>query len=99
MHYLVKRFRLKFYMGFNSFLFVNYKCNGASLSLSFPFQHIAYAHNYASSSAAKAAISTAGREIQYGLMPEDLGPLVFTFTGTGNVSQVNAHNFFDSEFD
>ena len=69
------------------------------LSLSLPLQHIAYAHNYASSSAAKAAIATAGREIQYGLMPEDLGPLVFTFTGTGNVSQVNAHGFFDSEFD
>ena len=52
-------------------------------------QHVGAAHNYASTSAAKAAISSLGREIQYGLMPKVLGPLIFTFTGAGNVSQVS----------
>ena len=48
---------------------------------------MACAHNYPSSSAAKAAIASVGREIQYGLIPEMLGPIIFTFTGSGNVSQ------------
>lgn len=52
-----------------------------------PFMHVGTAHNYASSGAAKAAIANLGHEIEYGLMPEVLGPLIFTFTGTGNVSQ------------
>ncbi|XP_003384172.1 PREDICTED: alpha-aminoadipic semialdehyde synthase, mitochondrial-like [Amphimedon queenslandica] len=52
-----------------------------------PFMHVACAHNYPSSSAAKAAIASVGREIQYGLIPEMLGPIIFTFTGSGNVSQ------------
>lgn len=54
-------------------------------------QHIANAHNYPSSSSAKAAIASVGREIQYGLMPQILGPMVFTFTGSGNVSQVSLY--------
>ncbi|XP_064400611.1 alpha-aminoadipic semialdehyde synthase, mitochondrial-like [Halichondria panicea] len=52
-----------------------------------PFMHIGAAHNYPSSSAAKAAIANLGREIQYGLMPKIIGPMIFTFTGAGNVSQ------------
>ena len=51
-------------------------------------QHIGNAHNYSSSSAAKAAVNQLGREIQLGLIPEALGPIVFTFTGRGNVAQV-----------
>ena len=47
------------------------------------------AHNYPTLTAAKAAIAGLGREIQYGLMPESLGPFVFTFTGSGSVSQVS----------
>ena len=54
----------------------------------FFIQHLGAAHNYPSSSAAKAAIANLGREMQYGLLPEILGPMVFTFTGAGNVSQV-----------
>lgn len=53
-----------------------------------PSQHVGSAHNYSSSSGAKAAIASLGREIQYGMLPESLGPLIFTFTGAGNVSQV-----------
>lgn len=52
-----------------------------------PFMHVGSAHNYSSSSGAKAAIASLGREIQYGMLPESLGPLIFTFTGAGNVSQ------------
>ena len=47
------------------------------------------AHNYPTLSGAKTAIASLGREIQYGLLPESLGPLIFTFTGAGNVSQVS----------
>ena len=34
------------------------------------------------------AITSLGWEIQYGMLPESLGPLIFIFTGAGNVSQV-----------
>ena len=51
-------------------------------------QHVGSAHNYSTSSAAKAAIAIVGREIQYGLLSPSIGPIVFTFTGSGNVSQV-----------
>ena len=51
-------------------------------------QHVGYAHNYLSSSAAKAAVAALGRDIQSGFLPDELEPLVFTFTGAGNVSQV-----------
>ena len=49
------------------------------------------AHNYASSSSARAAVASLGREIQFGLLPEALGPMIFTFCGAGNVSQVRKH--------
>ncbi|XP_065829633.1 alpha-aminoadipic semialdehyde synthase, mitochondrial-like [Oscarella lobularis] len=52
-----------------------------------PFMHIGTAHNYPNSSAAKAAIASVAREIEYGLLPEILGPMTFVFTGRGNVSQ------------
>lgn len=46
------------------------------------------AHNYASSSSAKAAVASIGYEIQLGMLSEVVSPMVFTFTGAGNVSQV-----------
>jgi alpha-aminoadipic semialdehyde synthase len=52
-----------------------------------PFMHIGPAHNYPNTSAAKAAVASLGREILYGLLPSVLGPMVFVFTGSGNVSQ------------
>jgi alpha-aminoadipic semialdehyde synthase len=52
-----------------------------------PFIHIGHAHNYSGSSSAKAAVASAGKEIQLGMYPESLGPIIFTFTGAGNVSQ------------
>ena len=41
-------------------------------------------------SAAKAAITSLGREIQYGLLSDNVAPMIFTFSGAGNVSQVRA---------
>jgi alpha-aminoadipic semialdehyde synthase len=32
-------------------------------------------------------VASVGKEIQWGMCPEALGPMVFTFTGAGNVSQ------------
>lgn len=52
-------------------------------------QHLGCAHNYPTVSAAKAAITSLGREIQYGLLSDNIGPMIFTFTGAGNVSQVS----------
>lgn len=58
-----------------------------SLGYHTPFMHLGCAHNYPTVSAAKAAITSLGREIQYGLLPDNIGPMIFTFTGAGNVSQ------------
>ena len=44
-------------------------------------------------SAAKAAITSLGREIQYGLLSDNVGPMIFTFTGAGNVSQVRVEYY------
>jgi len=54
-----------------------------------PLQYIGAAHNYPSTVSAKAAIYALGREIQHGSIPKILGPLVFVFTGSGNVSKVS----------
>ncbi|XP_054290330.1 alpha-aminoadipic semialdehyde synthase, mitochondrial-like isoform X1 [Macrosteles quadrilineatus] len=52
-----------------------------------PFMHIGPAHNYRNSSMATQAIRDAGYEIALGMMPKSIGPLIFVFTGSGNVSQ------------
>uniref|UniRef100_A0A914EBA5 Saccharopine dehydrogenase (NAD(+), L-glutamate-forming) n=1 Tax=Acrobeloides nanus TaxID=290746 RepID=A0A914EBA5_9BILA len=52
-----------------------------------PFLHIALAHNYSDSHMAINALRDCGYEIALGRLPRSLGPLVFVFTGTGNVSQ------------
>ena len=62
--------------------------NYSHLSHCCKLQHLGCAHNYPTVSAAKAAITSLGREIQYGLLPDNIGPMIFTFTGAGNVSQV-----------
>lgn len=51
------------------------------------FQHIGPAHNYRDSAMARQAIRGAGYEIALGAMPKSIGPLIFVFTGSGNVSQ------------
>lgn len=52
-------------------------------------QYIGPAHNYRNSYVAQAAIREAGYEIALGFMPKSIGPLLFVFTGSGNVSQVS----------
>ena len=59
-------------------------------------QHVAPAHNYASFDAAKEALRTVGQQIEQGYLPSDFCPMIFTITGSGNVSQVciNKYYFF-----
>ncbi|VDM51969.1 unnamed protein product [Angiostrongylus costaricensis] len=52
-----------------------------------PFLHVGLAHNYSDSHMAINALRDIGYEIALGKMPRSLGPLVFVFTGSGNVSQ------------
>ncbi|KJH41141.1 alanine dehydrogenase/PNT domain protein [Dictyocaulus viviparus] len=52
-----------------------------------PFLHVGLAHNYSDSHMAINALRDIGYEIALGRMPRSLGPLVFVFTGSGNVSQ------------
>lgn len=52
-----------------------------------PFLHLGLAHNYSDSHMAVNAIRDIGYEIALNKMPRSLGPLVFVFTGSGNVSQ------------
>ncbi|KAI3418932.1 hypothetical protein GPALN_008027 [Globodera pallida] len=51
-----------------------------------PFIHIALAHNYSDSHMAINAVRDCGYEIALNRMPRSIGPLIFVFTGTGNVS-------------
>ena len=51
-------------------------------------QHVAPAHNYASVDAAKEALHIVGQQIDQGYLPSDFCPMIFTITGSGNVSQV-----------
>uniref|UniRef100_A0A914VUB3 Saccharopine dehydrogenase (NAD(+), L-glutamate-forming) n=1 Tax=Plectus sambesii TaxID=2011161 RepID=A0A914VUB3_9BILA len=52
-----------------------------------PFLHIGLAHNYSNSHMAINAVRDAGYEIALNKMPHSVGPLVFIFTGSGNVSR------------
>ncbi|PAV69441.1 hypothetical protein WR25_09044 isoform A [Diploscapter pachys] len=52
-----------------------------------PFLHCGLAHNYNDSHMAINALRDIGYEIALDKMPRSLGPLVFVFTGSGNVSK------------
>ncbi|KAI1715545.1 saccharopine dehydrogenase NADP binding domain-containing protein [Ditylenchus destructor] len=52
-----------------------------------PFIHIALAHNYSDSHMAINAVRDCGYEIALNRLPRSIGPLIFVFTGSGNVSQ------------
>ncbi|EPB71355.1 saccharopine dehydrogenase [Ancylostoma ceylanicum] len=52
-----------------------------------PFLHMGLAHNYSDSHMAINALRDIGYEIALDKMPRSLGPLVFIFTGSGNVSR------------
>ncbi|KAJ1920969.1 hypothetical protein H4219_001022 [Mycoemilia scoparia] len=52
-----------------------------------PFIHVAMAHMYPTLTAARKELNTIGELIKEHGLPNDFGPFVFTFTGSGNVSQ------------
>lgn len=58
-----------------------------SLGYSTPFLSIGSSYMYMSLSAAKAAVLAAGDEIRTSGLPFQISPLIFIFTGTGNVSR------------
>ncbi|MCO5561187.1 hypothetical protein L7F22_014808 [Adiantum nelumboides] len=58
-----------------------------SLGYSTPFLSIGSSFMYTSLSAAKAAVLAAGDEIRTNGLPFEISPIVFIFTGSGNVSR------------
>ncbi|VDM04890.1 unnamed protein product [Schistocephalus solidus] len=52
-----------------------------------PFMNVAMPHNYSSMGMAREAVKMAGYGIAMNQMPSSIGPLIFVFTGLGNVSQ------------
>uniref|UniRef100_A0A0D9YZB6 Lysine ketoglutarate reductase n=1 Tax=Oryza glumipatula TaxID=40148 RepID=A0A0D9YZB6_9ORYZ len=58
-----------------------------SLGYSTPFLSLGQSHMYPSLAAAKAAVIAIGEEIATFGLPSGICPIVFVFTGTGNVSQ------------
>lgn len=52
-----------------------------------PFMHIGPSHNYRNTEMARQAVRDAGYEVALGRLPRSIGPLIFIFTGSGNVSQ------------
>lgn len=64
-----------------------------------PFMHIGPAHNYRSVAMAKQALRDAGYSISLGNMPRSIGPLVFVFTGSGNVSTGAQEIFYELPYE
>ncbi|XP_064633464.1 alpha-aminoadipic semialdehyde synthase, mitochondrial-like isoform X3 [Lineus longissimus] len=52
-----------------------------------PFLHVGLAHNYRGTGMAKQAVRDIGYEIALGSIPRSMGPVIFIFTGSGNVSK------------
>lgn len=57
-----------------------------AMGYSSPFLHVGYTHMYPDLEYARAAVRAIGNEIAQQGLPRALGPLVFTFTGSGAVS-------------
>jgi alpha-aminoadipic semialdehyde synthase len=57
-----------------------------AMGYSSPFLHVGYTHMYPDLEFARAAVRAIGNEIAQQGLPRALGPLVFTFTGSGAVS-------------
>uniref|UniRef100_A0A0E0K614 Saccharopine dehydrogenase (NAD(+), L-glutamate-forming) n=1 Tax=Oryza punctata TaxID=4537 RepID=A0A0E0K614_ORYPU len=75
-----------------------------SLGYSTPFLSLGQSHMYPSLAAAKSAVIAIGEEIATFGLPSGICPIVFVFTGTGNVSQgaqeifkLLPHSFIDAE--
>lgn len=59
------------------------------LGYSTPFMYTSMAHAYPTLKEAKNALRRTGEIIMENGTPKDFGPLVYAFTGSGNVTQVN----------
>ncbi|CDH56826.1 alpha-aminoadipic semialdehyde mitochondrial [Lichtheimia corymbifera JMRC:FSU:9682] len=57
------------------------------LGYNMPLMYLSMAHSYRSVASAKLAVRKAGNLIEEEGTPSDFGPLVFGFTGSGNVAQ------------
>jgi len=57
------------------------------MGYSTPFLSLGASHMYPSLAAAKAAVISVGEEIASSGLPSGISPVVFVFTGSGNVSQ------------
>ncbi|URE42381.1 Alanine dehydrogenase/PNT, N-terminal domain [Musa troglodytarum] len=75
-----------------------------NLGYSTPFLSLGASHMYSSLAAAKAAVIAIGEEIATLGLPSGISPLVFVFTGDGNVSQgaqeifkLLPHSFVDAQ--
>ncbi|CAL9771345.1 unnamed protein product [Musa acuminata subsp. burmannicoides] len=75
-----------------------------NLGYSTPFLSLGASHMYSSLAAAKAAVIAVGEEIATLGLPSGISPLVFVFTGDGNVSQgaqeifkLLPHTFVDAQ--
>ncbi|KAM0874703.1 hypothetical protein ACQ4PT_037255 [Festuca glaucescens] len=75
-----------------------------SLGYSTPFLSLGQSHMYPSLAAAKAAVIAVGEEIATFGLPSGILPIIFVFTGSGNVSQgaqeifkLLPHSFVDAE--
>ena len=64
-----------------------------SLGYSTPLLHVSRAYNYYALDEAKASVHMAGQRISNVGFPEKYSPIVFAFTGSGNVAQ-GAHEVF-----
>jgi alpha-aminoadipic semialdehyde synthase len=65
-----------------------------AMGYSSPFLHVGYTHMYVDLDYARAAVTAIGKEIEQAGLPRALGPLVFTFTGSGSVSR-GARDIFE----
>jgi alpha-aminoadipic semialdehyde synthase len=59
-----------------------------SLGVTSPFLHIGLAHNYAEVSDVVPVLHRIGESMKKYKLPKVIAPLTFSFTGSGNVSQV-----------
>ena len=59
-----------------------------SLGVTSPFLHIGLAHNYATVADVEPVLHKIGKSLKKYKLPKVIAPLTFSFTGSGNVSQV-----------
>lgn len=62
-----------------------------SLGVTTPFLHIGLAHNYATVADVIPVLQNIGESMNRYKLPRVIAPLTFSFTGSGNVSQVLYH--------